>query len=188
MGSGVLKLFQGVLIYSTPLALLVLLDGQLWPSFIPLGAIGNGFINTVSGILFIFWILSLLVFLTRILWSAEYRGSCFTNLAGIRERDEREELIVGRAAKSSFLFMLSVLLILFFISTWRYGERPSAGDASKSLTLGHLDLTERSSVRDLHSDTIYYPIPVSKTALLMLVISLQLLSFRYFSRTTEKNI
>ena len=120
-------------------ALFVMLDGQLWPSFVPMGVIGDGLINTFTGILFLFWLLSLVVFLARLSWSGEYRAACFKRLAGIQERDEREELIVGRAAKSSFLFMLSILLILFFISTWRYGERPAAGEASKSFTIGHLD-------------------------------------------------
>lgn len=181
MKIAVLKFLHRYLIYSTPFALVVMLDGQLWPSVLPIGVIGDNALSTLTGIIFLLWLLSLLVFLFRISFFASYREACFKTLAGLKERDEREEMIVGQAARASFLLMLAVLLVFFFLSTGRFGTN-SIDSTGQSITLGHFDLTESTVSQSESGKTIYHPIPISKTSLFALLIVLHLASFRYFSR------
>lgn len=187
MSNGALKFFHSYLTYSTPIAILVLLLVQLTSPIFPAIIIGRDLFGTIFGSLLLLWIFSLLVFLGRLCLSEEYRSLCFSRLAGIQERDEREELIVGRAAKSSFLFTLAAILVLFFISTWRYGEHPTPEKIQKSFTLGHLDLIENSPKAVEDTGGTLYPIPASKTTLLIFILGLQLASFRYFSKKAQKN-
>lgn len=187
MANSALKFFHRYLIYSTPLALLVMLNGQLFPRMIPLHTIGDDLFSTVFGFLLLLWLVSLVVFLLKLLISENYRSDCFVRLAGIKERDERDELIVGKAAKSSFLLTLSVLLILFFVSTWRFGAQPAEDKTVHSLTIGHLNLSELSSVTDNVSGKVLSPIPASKTAVLLLIIFIQVGSFRYFSQKADND-
>ena len=184
MKNAALKFLHRYLIYSSPFVLVVMLDGQLWPSVLPIGVMGDNALSTVTGIFFLLWLLSLLVFLFRIAFFATYREACFKTLAGLKERDEREEMIVGQAARSSFLLMLAILLVFFFLSTWRFGTS-AIDNSGQSITLGHLDLVENVLSRSESGKTIYHSIPISKTALLALLVALQVVSFRYFSKKSS---
>jgi hypothetical protein len=161
MKNGALRFLHGYLVYSTPFAVIAMLDGQVWPRLIPLGNLGDDPFSTVIGSFFLLWLGALLVFLARVTWSAPYRSACFQG----RTRGAH------RRARGEVEFSLCAV-----------GVQTSAGSTQMSLTLGHLDLVERSSYRDAVRQTDYYPVPVSKTAILAMILALQVLSFRYFSK------
>jgi hypothetical protein len=140
----------------------------------------------VTGIL-IAWILSGLVLFGLMTFSAGMREQLLVRLARIRERDEREEMIVGRAARASFLLMLTVLLGLGMLSTFRYGREIGNGEASgKTVTLGHWSWLEQHPpevVINSNGQSIeQFDIPLSKTGLIGCFILLQLGSFWVFAR------
>lgn len=143
------------------------------------------------------WIGSGLFLFASLLLSPRSRERLLTRLARIQERDEREELLVGRASRASFLFMLSVLLGLGILSTFRYGrEIGNESPSGQSLTLGHWSWIERRPP-ETHTDfqgtatvrTELLDLPISKTGLLGCLILLQLGSFWIFSKRsqTERN-
>ena len=69
------------------------------------------------GWVFIAWVLIMLYLVTKMVFSKSVREVLMTKLAGIKERDERESVVAGNAAKFSFLSTLALLLFLFSLMT-----------------------------------------------------------------------
>jgi hypothetical protein len=77
---------------------------------------GNGIFWDIFGWLFIAWTLDLIYLVTKMVLSPTVREVIMTKLAGMKERDERESVVAGSAAKFSFLSTLALLLFLFVFS------------------------------------------------------------------------
>jgi hypothetical protein len=179
-----------------------LINGFMYLS--PIGAIGfvmahleinllinEGWIGAVFGSTFLVWILCTLYFLFSIIINKKLRENIFTRLAGIKERDEREEVVVGRAMKSSFLFMLGLLVCLLVFSTTRTDRNitlTTPDSVYDSFTLGHLEFKgepirkyETEVKGEVHNYETY-DIPLSKTSLILFMILAQLFSYHFFAR------
>jgi hypothetical protein len=149
-----------------------------------------GLFDVVLGI----WFFAALYVMTGLVMSSRFRDSALTRFARIKERDEREEHIVGRASRGSFLFMLALLIALFAISTFRYDRPVSNGGDKKdySITLGHLDfVSDKPVVTKITFDGkerefASYDLPLSKTSLLLLLIVVQMASYHLFARRTQE--
>ena len=115
-------------------------------------------------------------------------------LAGIKERDEREEIITGHAARRSFVSTTSFLIFLFFLSSMQVNiarNPDQAVDGKKSsLTLG-LKFSPTDEPRTVSEDgkNIYEhrDIPLSKSAILLIVLVWQVSSFRIRVRRDLKD-
>ncbi len=143
------------------------------------------------GIIFLIWFLCSIYFLFSIILNRTLRESIFTRLAGIKERDEREEVVVGKAMKSSFLFMLGILVCLLAFSTTRTDKNISLTTSDKvhgSFTIGHLDF-KGEPIKEYEEEVDgeiqkheTFDIPFSKTSLILFMILAQLFSFHFFAR------
>ena len=74
----------------------------------------------VFGAFFIVWVLGIFYIVIKMLFSKSLRNIIMSKMAGIKERDERESLVAGSAAKFSFLSTFAILLfflLLFFLTT-----------------------------------------------------------------------
>jgi hypothetical protein len=168
-------------LYALPLGLLVLI--------VPVSSAVEKWIDSpIIAVIFIAWFLSSLYFLAAILLSSAFREEVLSRLARIRERDEREEYIVGRATKSSFLFTLAFAIVLFAVSTFRYSESTTAPKEYQAFTIGHFNL--KSCVDESFTKNVdgkehlirRYDIPLSKSSLLLLMILVQVMSYHIFAR------
>lgn len=172
-----LAFFHYCLFLAVPVFLIMLLDGVLWPAFFPnLGpkdALGLPVLIVLLTLL-----ASLLVFVIRLSLDAGYREACFNRLAGVRERDEREERIVGAAARQTFLLSLGLLVALFVASLFdvSFNEQGLQG-----ITMDH----RRAELVVLPwtngNDTVFKVMPLTKSGIFVFMVVLQIGAFRYFS-------
>lgn len=151
----------------------------------------SGTVHPVLAVLLGVWFLSALAVMVGIVISSSFRERVLLGLTRIRERDEREERIVGRAARASFLFMLALLICLFSVSTFRY--KKSLTDPSvmalQSFTIGNLDLN--SAAQPVLSTKVYegrehqmasYGFPLNGSSVFALLLIAQMASFYWFAR------
>ena len=134
----------------------------------------------------ILWFIALAAFMVLLVVRKDTQEASIKFLAGIKERDEREEAIVGTAASRSFVATTALLIFLLFascftLSVTRLPDHAIDGKRS-SLSLGFrfsgTDLTPTTSedgrVIFEHGD-----LPLSKSAILLLVLVWQLAAFRF---------
>ena len=105
----------------------------------------------------------------------------------MKEEDEREEQIVGQAAKSSYLFTLAASIVLFSVSICRYNSSVDILKPYHSFTIGHFQLSENeenpvSLEIDGKTRSIQrHDLPLSKSAILLLLILIQISSYSVFA-------
>ncbi len=105
--------------YSSPAVLILLIFGFIsfhFKGLIPAGPVFD-VIWEILAFHFMFWIIVFIYFLFLLLLSASARNRILPGLARMRERDEREAMITGLAARYSMLATLALLLLLLFISS-----------------------------------------------------------------------
>ena len=88
----------------------------------------------------IVWFAALFVFMVLLVFRKDTQESTIKHIAGIKERDEREQIIMGLAAKRSFVATTGLLMFLLFVSCFtvsvaRLPDHSIDGKKS-SLTLG----------------------------------------------------
>lgn len=133
----------------------------------------------------IIWFLCLFIFMVLLVFRKDTQEATIKHLAGIKERDEREEIITGHAARRSFVSSTSFIIFLIFLSSAQINiarNPDQAIDGKKSsLTLGlKFSATDEPKTISDDGNTIYEhrDIPLSKSALLILVLVWQVAAFR----------
>ncbi len=132
----------------------------------------------------ILWFLALIIFMVMLVINKESQEQSVKFLAGIKERDEREQLVTGIAARTSFVATTSLLIFLLFMScfTLRIAKNPDASvDGKKSsLTIG-FKLDAASMQEPTNEDGVMYErkdIPLSKSGIILLILIWQVTAFR----------
>ncbi|HAZ13433.1 MAG: hypothetical protein A2X86_14585 [Bdellovibrionales bacterium GWA2_49_15] len=145
------------------------------------------------GWIFILWTTGSLYLSIKMLFSKSLRDGLLKKLARIQDRDEREEIISGNAAKFSFLSTLALLCLFLFLSlcTMRLERRP-ANDPRPSknvISLGMqfklidtLSYKKESQGREGEVIVDYSEFPLTKAALIILLIAWQVGSYHYRAR------
>ncbi len=137
------------------------------------------------------WFAVFILFLVSLVVIPEARENTLVRLANIKERDEREEFVTGRAAKSAYISGLSVLLLLLFFSMFQLQiTRLPADQAIKgktgTLNLGmHFNLIDDSKVENAPSGKVLFEtkdIPLSKSGILLTLIAWLILAFHIRAR------
>ena len=143
----------------------------------------------------ILWFLSLIIFLILIVFIDSTREMVTRRIANIKERDEREIYITGKASRKAFTSTLSVLIFLFFISifTFNISKLPSeeiVNNRAKSLSIGfNFKLTDDSKLEKDQTGQVLVEskdIPLSKSAILLLLIVWQVSTFGLSARKIAK--
>lgn len=147
--------------------------------------------NGLAGLLIAAWMALSLYLSFRLVLSGPFRDRVMSGLTFVRERDERESMLSGKAAKTAFLTTLSLLILLLFlscfqVSVYRVPPDQSVGGKTGFVTLGvgfnilaHQDRPEIPVQRmDIFS---YAGLPVSST-----VVILVLIMRRLMGRSPEK--
>ncbi|HWQ62042.1 MAG TPA: hypothetical protein VN521_07000 [Negativicutes bacterium] len=134
----ILKVFLGGIPVVVGLCVLAAANG--WGTS-PAASSGEQAANSIVGLLCGTWLVISLYLLARLLISGAFREKVLSRLTFIRERDEREAILTGKAAKTTMLTTLAILLVLFFLSCFRisaYNLPPeeAIGGKTKALTIG----------------------------------------------------
>ena len=189
--SAIIKYF----VWMSPIGLAIIV-GSIGPSVDINKLSETPAVYVVAAAAFIAWIGSSLYFCLSLLVSKSLRETMLAKIAGVQEHDEREEFIVGRAARSTLLFSMAFLVGLFLLSTWRYGESVEHPKDFQSLTVGHFHLRDsaedaaekKNDERGIEHTVKLYDIPLSKSSLILLILFVQGLIYRCFAWRYAKQV
>lgn len=155
--------------------------------------------NSLSGLVFGLWMLFSLYLSLRLLLSAEFRSHVLPRLTLFKERDERELLITARATRNSFLTTLALLIFLlclsvFQMAVYRIPKDQATNGKTGTITLGvNMNLTNSQPTNAQEISALdyvrYNGLPLSNSAIVLLLILWQLGSYNYFMRRlTNANV
>lgn len=151
-----------------------------------------------AGFVFGSWMLLSIYLAVRLIFSEAFREKVLTRLTFIKERDEREIMLTGKAAKSTMLTTIAILLFLFCLSCFQvsvYSIPPEQAIDGKSKVIS-LDLKFEFLARLPKNDSIEYiqkqdilaytGLPISSSALILGLIIWQILAYNYSMRQLMK--
>jgi len=154
----------------------------------------------LAGLVLAFWMLLALYLSVRLLISGSFRDKVLAKLTFIRERDEREVVLTGKATKTTFLTSLAILIFLFFLSCFQvsiYRVSPEkavdgkTGAISLGLGFSLLESSKQANPNDTmqKKDTFSYTgLPISTTAVILVLIIWQIISYNYSMRRLTRSI
>lgn len=152
-----------------------------------------------AGLIFATWMALSLYLSIRLMISEPFRDYVLARLTFMRERDEREALLTGKATRTTFLTSLAILIFLLFLSCFQVsiGKLPP----DKVVDGKHHYLTLGIGLRFLESPKSGMPsaapenedifsytcLPLSSTTLILMLILWQIISYNYSMRRMTKN-
>lgn len=157
-----------------------------------------GLVNALSGLFIAAWMVISLYLCFRLMVSEALRDQVISRITFMRERDEREAILTGRATRTTFLITLAMLIFLFFLSCIQvsvYRVPPAQAVDGKTgminLGIGFYLLEQDGKIRSsdvLQRDNlfVYKGLPISSEALLLLLIALQIGSYNDSMRRLMK--
>ncbi len=166
---------------------------MIWSSFLSFGRPENPtplisvLWEVLSGNL-ILWFVLLVVYLAFIVFYAPSRESVLKKIANIKERDEREAYITGKASRATFISTLSILIFLLFASTFQVSIKKLPPQEvydgnTKMLSLGfNMNLWDSASTQSKEANEVIFEtkqLPLSKSSLLLLLIVWQIVAYNW---------
>lgn len=177
------------LLYSVPIVAITI----IWSEF--RSPNNPGVLSSLQGLLSwytIVWFIGLFYFALVLTVSSSTREKLLSKIAGIKERDEREVFIAGEVSKKIFLTMLSVLILLLFVSMLsvhvvKLPKDKVVDGKEKSLIVSFrfslfdskVETNDNSNKQIFAMDGL----PLSNEGLLFLLLLFQVSSYQYFARS-----
>lgn len=152
-------------------------------------------LNGLAGLAFAIWMTLSIVISIRLMLSASFRDQVLTRLTFIRERDERELMLTGKATRTIFLTTIAILTFLlclscFQVSIYRVPPEKAVDGKTGFVTLGFgMRLLEdaKPAVKDgdefVKEDIFTYSgLPISSSAIILGLIFWQICSYNVTMR------
>jgi len=145
------------------------------------------------GWVFMIWIVSSFYLVIKMVIQKNFRDIVLGKAAGIKERDERESIISGEAAKFSFLSTMAILLFFLFLSVFTITIAKHPDGIDKSGKRGHISIgmnffpfandVPKKKVIDKNLEIFTYSgVPLSSSMITLLILLWQLGSYKYIIR------
>lgn len=193
------SLLLKVFLYGLPVFVLLAVFAYLYST----GAVDRkapyaGFLNGLGGLAIALEIALSLYLSFRLLISVPFRDHVIARITLIRERDEREAHLTGKAARTTFVTSLAFLILLFClscfqVSLYRVPQEKAIDGKTGMLTLSigfHLlndGKPERPEETIQKKDIFSYQgLPFSSTSVILLLIAWQIVSYNYSMRRLMK--
>lgn len=154
----------------------------------------NRSLNGFAGLGFALWMVLSVYLSIRLMVSGSFRNHVIGKITFIRERDEREAILTGKAAKTAFLTSIAFLILLFclscfHVSIYRVPPEKAVDGKTGFVTLGlGFDLLKYDK-QDRPEDAIqkqdifsYRGLPVSGTTIILMLIVWQIIFYNYSMR------
>ena len=152
----------------------------------------NEYLNSMSGFVFGTWMFLALYLSLRLIFSSEFRSSVLARVSLFKERDEREAAVTATATRNSFLTTLAVLVFLLCLSMFQVAVHKLPAEQAINGKTGTISLgvyftpvNSSTSGTDAQSNLDYFRysgLPLSNSALTLLLILWLIGSFNYFAR------
>lgn len=143
----------------------------------------------MSGFLFAIWMVLSVYLGIRLVVSGDFRDRVLVRLTFIRERDEREVLLTGKATKTALMTSMAVLILLFCLSCFQVSFFKLPADKAidgktRGFSLGlnfslFNDQGKKISeeVSDRYNVFSYNGLPLSSSTVILLLIAWQVISY-----------
>jgi MFS family permease len=137
------------------------------------------------------WFAVLCFFLILIVALPEAREKTLKRLANLKERDEREQFITGKASRAAYISTLSLMILLLFFSVfslniYRVPENEAIHGKTRMVSIGlGFSLLDKPRVETNSENKVIFEtkdIPLSKTAIILTLIIWQLAVFNFTAR------
>jgi hypothetical protein len=188
-----IRFVQNYLLYALPFVLVCMAWGTIHPeSEIVKNA---SFLTKASWEILswnlMLWFAILILFLVLLVAVPEARERTLKRLANLKERDEREQYITGKASRAAYISSLSLLILLLFFSifslnVYRAPESEAINGKRGTVAIGlRFNLLDKSRVETNPSGEVLFEskdIPLSKSAILLGLIIWQLAIFNVSAR------
>lgn len=147
------------------------------------------------GLNILLWFSVLILFLGLLVAVPSVRENTLKRLANIKERDEREEYITGKAARSTYISSLSLIIFLLFFSLfsfkiYRLPQNKTIHQHHRAdISIGFSLFNQSSPVKNTPQDDVFFDsknFSLSPSAIILILLSWHLLIFNLAARK-EKN-
>lgn len=187
------KLLQNYLLYAAPFVVLVMVWSSLRePNAQPPPNLLTTAVWELGSWNLMLWFGCLLVFLGCLLFASSAREKTLKRIANVRDQDEREELISGKASRRSYISTLSLLIFLLFISVFsleikRVPSEQAMDGKTGVLNIGfNFDFFDRTQApTEIAGEQQYFAakdIPLSKSGIILLILIWQVATFAWSAR------
>jgi len=140
------------------------------------------------------WFAVLIVFLITLVVVPSARENTLRHIANLKERDEREEYITGKAARAAYISTLSLTLFLLFFSMFTLSIYRVPKD---ELHKRNITVTIHVGANFLETPQPEFKIPgevifatknimLSSSSMIIILLAWQLLIFNYTARKEQK--
>lgn len=138
-----------------------------------------------------FWFTVLILFLIALVTIPQARDKTLKRLANLNERDEREQLITGKAARTAYISTLSLMILFLFFSVftlniWRVPLNQAVNGKRGFVSIGlHFNFLEHPSPEKISENEVVFQsndFPLSKSGLVLTLLVWQLLAFNWTAR------
>lgn len=155
-------------------------------------------INNLAGLVFAMWMALSLYLCVRLMVSGLFRDQVIAKITFIRERDEREAILTGKATKTTFLTTLALLILLFCLSCFQVSVYRvpmenavdgKTGIVSLGVGLNFIEHGKQAQPADAipRKDIFSYQgLPISSTTVVIMLIFWQIVSYNYSMRRLMK--
>jgi hypothetical protein len=156
------------------------------------------FMNSFTGLVFAVWMTLSIYLSVRLMVSGPFREQVIAKITFMRERDEREVILTGKATKTTFLTSLAILIFLFCLSCFQVSiyrvpqDRAvdgKTGVVSLGLSFSLLQHEKQARSEDnIPKEHIfsYRGLPISSETIILILILWQILSYNYSMRRLIK--
>ncbi|MFA5182758.1 MAG: hypothetical protein WC405_15680 [Syntrophales bacterium] len=156
------------------------------------------FMNSFTGLVFAVWMTFAIYLSVRLMVSGPFREQVIAKITFMRERDEREVILTGKAMKATFLTSLAILIFLFClscfqVSIYRVPQDKAVDGKTGFVTLGLGFSLLQHDKQDRPADTIpkediftYRGLPISSETIILILILWQIFSYNYSMRRLIK--
>lgn len=152
-------------------------------------------IYNLYGAMIACWMLLTIFLSIRLIVSAPFRNAVLAKIMFFQERDEREVMLTAKAGKVSFLISLAILFLLlwlscFQISVYRVAPEKAVNGKTGIVHLGvkcDLFAKQMACLETKQKDIFSYnTLPISSTALILLLITCHIVSYNVCMRRLTK--
>lgn len=192
--SKAIRYLQNYLVYSLPLVLVCMAWGTVSPEkeILKDASLSTKVLWELLSWNLLLWFGVLVAFLILLVALPEARDKTLSRLANLKERDEREQFITGKASRTAYVSTLSVLVLFLFFSIFslnihRVPESEAINGKTGTVAIGlQFNLLDKPRL-ETHETTgrVLFEskeIPLSKTAILLILILWQLAAFNITAR------
>jgi hypothetical protein len=185
---------QTYLLLASPLVIAMMIWGTIQPES-EISKLASPLVKMLWSVLawnLMAWFAVLILFLVSLVLIPNCRNTTLQRLANMKERDEREEIITAKAAKFSFVAVLSLIILLLFFSMFsiqisRLPADQAINGKTGTLSVGmNFNLLENQVKSEkISSDRIIFEtkdIPLSKSGILLVILVWQMMTFHLRAR------